>query len=93
MENNAYEIGYSRQKTKKLSYFYSDLLSELLLLRYEFGFKDVSKKDVLSELPSLREFTNKEVEKIYNNAIELLKIKSNIITINDNPFSFKKVSD
>ncbi len=89
MKQDPYLIGYNREKNRKMIYFYVEMLCEILKLRYEYGFKDITDKDVLSELPSLRNFTKSEVDKIYTNAIELLRIKYNIEVIQDNPFVFK----
>ena len=52
-------------------------------------FDNINKKDVLSELPSLRDFTKTKIDEIYENAVKLLHIKYNVEIIQDNPFVFK----
>lgn len=89
MKKDPYLVGYNIQKNRKMIFFYSEMLCEILKLRYEYGFKDITDKDVLSELPGLRNFTKTEVDKIYMNAIDLLKVKHDIEVIQDNPFVFK----
>lgn len=89
MKQDPYLISYSKEKKKKMIFFYSEMLCEILKLRYEYSFKDITDKDVLSELPGLRNFTRTEVDKIYMKAIDLLNIKYDIEVIEDNPFAFK----
>lgn len=89
MEKDPYLIGYNKEKNRKMIFFYVEMLCEILKLRYEYGFKDITDKDVLSELPGLRNFTRTEVDKIYINAIELLNVKYDIEVVEDNPFVFK----
>ena len=52
-------------------------------------YENINRKDVLNELPSLRDFTKKKIDEIYENAIKLLHIKYNVEIIQDNPFVFK----
>lgn len=80
---------YNEIKNNKMIYFYVEMLCEILKLKCDFGIKNITDKDVLRELPSLRNFNGKEVDKIYNNALDLLKIKYDIEVIEDNPFIFK----
>lgn len=89
MKKDSYLILYNKEKNRKMIFFYIDMLCEILKLRYEYGFKDITDKDVLSELPELRNFTRTEVDKIYINAIDLLKVKYDIEVVEDNPFVFK----
>ena len=89
MNKDPYITGYNNEKNRKMNFFYTDLLCEILKLRYEYGFKDLTKKDILIELPSLRNFTKSEIDIIYQNAFELLNIKYNVEVLQDNPFVFK----
>lgn len=93
MKNSVNDEFYNSHKERKIREFYVDLLCEILLLRFEFSCKNVTKKDVLSELPSLREFKRKEVEKIYNDSLKMLDLKYNIKVLNDNPLEFYKESE
>lgn len=58
------------------------------MLRYEFVYEGIYKKDVLDELTSLKDFIKTKIEVIYENATKLLNIKYNIEIIQDNPFIF-----
>lgn len=89
MKKDSYLICYNKEKNRKMNFFYVEMLCEILKLRYEYDFKDITDKDVLSELPELRNFTRTEVDKIYFNAIDLLKVKYDIEVVKDNPFVFK----
>lgn len=90
---DVYDELYFKQKGRKESYFYSQLLCEIIKLRYELGYKEVGKKDVLQELPNLRNFKVDEINTIFKNAIDLLRIKHQLIVLEDNPFSIKKLEE
>lgn len=89
MKKESWDILYDRHKNRKIFAFYTELLCELLLLRFEFSFDNIMKKDILKELPSLREFTSKDVENIYQSAIKMLDLKYNVLVLQENPFVFK----
>ena len=89
MKKDIFEDIYKRQKNSKKEYLYTELLCEIIMLRYEYVYENINRKDVLNELPSLRDFTKTKIEEIYENAIKLLHIKYNIEIIQDNPFVFK----
>lgn len=89
MKKDIFEDTYKRQKNRKKEYLYTELLCEIIMLRYEFVYENITKKDVLDELPSLNDFTKIKIEEIYENAIKLLNIKYSIEIIQDNPFVFK----
>lgn len=88
MKNNDYDKVYLLQKERKIRGFYVDLLCELLLLRYEYSYTDITRKDILSELPSLREFKSSEVDEIYNDSIKMLELKYGIKVLNDTTLKF-----
>ncbi len=88
MKNRVCDEVYNKQKEKIIRGFYVDLLCEILLLHNNLQYKDISKKDVLSELPSLREFKGEEVEKIYKDSLKMLSFKYNIKVIGTNPLKF-----
>ncbi len=48
MNKDPYITGYNNEKNRKMNFFYTDLLCEILKLRYEYGFKELTKKDILS---------------------------------------------
>lgn len=89
MKEDIFKDIYKRQKNKKKEFLYTEFLCEIIMLRYEFVYEDINRKDVLNELPSLRDFTKTKINEIYENAIKLLRIKYNIEIIQDNPLVFK----
>lgn len=89
MKKDIFEDVYKRQKNRKKEYLYTELLCEIIMLRYELVYDNINKKDVLSELPSLRDFTKTKIDEIYENAVKLLHIKYNVEIIQGNPFVFK----
>ncbi len=93
MKKNCYDELYNIHKERKIRAFYVDLLCEILLLRYEFSYKETTKKDVLSELPSLREFKSTEVEKIYNDSLKILELRYRIKVLDDSPLKFVKENE
>lgn len=93
MEKNVYNEVYNLHKQRKIRAFYVDLLCEFLLLTYEFSYENKTKKDILSELPSLREFKSIEVDKIYNDSLKILELRYKIKVLNDSPLKFKKESE
>ncbi|WP_301082360.1 hypothetical protein [Thomasclavelia cocleata] len=93
MKINSYDQAYNIHKQRKIKVHYVDLLCEILLLTYEFSFKDKTKKDVLNELPGIREFKSTEVNKIYNDSLKMLELKYQIKVLNDSPLKFKKESE
>lgn len=70
-------LNYKQMINEKIINSFSDLLSEIIFIYYE-NKKEITKKKILSELPSIREFKKTEVDTIYSNAIELVKEKYNI---------------
>ncbi|MDD6224393.1 MAG: hypothetical protein PUB18_05285 [bacterium] len=89
MKEDIFKDIYKRQKNRKKEFLYTELLCEIIMLRYEFVYENINRKDVLNELPSLRDFTKTKIDEIYENAIKLLHIKYNVEIIQDNPFVFK----
>ena len=53
-------------------------------------YDNISKADVLKELPGIRELKPIQVKTIYEKAIKLLELKYDVIVLQDNPFVFKK---
>lgn len=78
-------MNYKEEIREKTLNSYSDLLSDIIYIYYD-NKKDISKKDILMELLTIRELKKSEVDTILSNAIELTKIKYNIDVL-------KKVSD
>lgn len=78
-------MNYKEEIRKKTFNSYSDLLSDIIYIYYD-NKKDISKKDILMELLTIRELKKSEIDTILSNAIELTKIKYNIDVL-------KKVSD
>lgn len=78
-------LNYKEEIRKKTFNSYSDLLSDIIYIYYD-NKKDISKKDILMELLTIRELKKSEIDTILSNAIELTKIKYNIDVL-------KKVSD
>lgn len=70
-------MNYKQAINEKIIISYTELLSEIIFIYYE-NKKEITKKDILSELPSIREFKKTEVDTIYSNAIKLVKEKYNI---------------
>lgn len=84
MKQDLYIFDYNAEKNRKIDFFYSELLCEILFLQFKYGFKNLDKKNILNELPSLRNFNNNDIDKIYQNTINLLRIKYNIEFLQNN---------
>lgn len=89
MKKDIFDDMYFRERARMEKYFYTQLLCEIIMLRFLNVYDNITKKDVLSELPCLRNFKVPDVESIYKNAITLLSLKHNVEVISDNPFVFK----
>lgn len=65
-------MSYKSEINKKILDSYTDILCEVICIYHKHN-KKITKKEILSELPSLREFKNEEVNFIFNNALKLVK--------------------
>ncbi|MCM1052600.1 MAG: hypothetical protein NC483_01295 [Ruminococcus sp.] len=70
-------MNYKNEIKEKTLNSYSDLLSDIIYIYYK-NKKDISKKDILMELLTIRELKRSEVDTIFGNAIELVKVKYSI---------------
>ena len=80
----------NKAKELQINAIYADALCELILLRYEYVYDNISKADVWKELPGIGELKPIQVKTIYEKAIKLLELKYDVIVLQDNPFVFKK---
>lgn len=78
-------MNYKELINKKILDVNIELLSDIIYIYYDNKI-DITKKNLLSELPGIRELKKSEVDNILNNSIELTKVKYNIDVL-------KKVSD
>lgn len=78
-------MNYKELINEKILKAYTELLSDIIYI-YNDNKIDMTKKNLLSELPGIRELKKSEVDIILSNSIELTKIKYNINVS-------KKVSD
>ena len=90
MKKNPWDKYYNNAKELRINAIYADTLCELILLRYEYVYDNISKADVLKELPGIRELIPIQVKTIYEIAIKLFELKYDVIVLQDNPFVFKK---
>ena len=44
MKQDLYIFDYNAEKNRKIDFFYSDLLCEILFLQFKYGFKNLDKK-------------------------------------------------
>lgn len=93
MAKDIWDKHYERDKERRINAIYSDVLCELLLLRYELVFENIYKKDILKEIPGIRELKPKQIEIIYEKAIKLLQLKYDVTVIQDSPFIFTDNKD
>ena len=80
------------KRTRKL--YDTELLTELLLLNYEFSnykYLGVTGTNIFNNLHKKIKYSNEELEEIKNNAIALLKIKYNIKVKNFETLDFEKL--
>lgn len=89
MVKDPWDKYYNKLKERKINSIYSDVLCEFLLLRYELVYKDIYKRDILKELPGIRELKPRVVENIYNKAVKLLELKYNVRIVQEDPFVFE----
>lgn len=72
-------MNYKELINEKILKAYTELLSDIIYI-YNDNKIDMTKKNLLSELPGIRELKKSEVDSILSNAIELTKEKYNIDT-------------
>lgn len=84
---------YKRDTKIKFIFLYTELITEILLSKYECGYNNETKESILNEIIGLKYFTKKEINIIFNKAIKLLEIKYNIQIINLNPIEFKNINE
>lgn len=72
-------MNYKELINEKILKAYTELLSDIIYI-YNDNKIDMTKKNLLSELPGIRELKKSEVDIILSNAIELTKEKYNIDT-------------
>lgn len=89
MSKDIFEKSYEIHKQRKFEFIYVDFLCEIMLERFLNVDENISKKQVLSELPGIRELKTEEVQTIYNKALNLLKLKYDIEVLSDDPFTFR----
>lgn len=81
------------KKIRKL--FDTKLLSELLLLNYQYSnneYLGITAEDVYNSLSKKNKYTTKEKEQIVKNAIQLLNIEHGINVINYEELNFEKIN-
>ena len=88
---STYDESYNKEKSRIIEYFYSQLLCEIIRIRWELCYENICKKDLLEELPDLRNFKSDEIVRIYKNAIQLLEVKHRIVVTNDNPLKAERI--
>ena len=77
---NIFDIDYSRKEKDLFKYHYTCLLSELLILNYEFSnhkYNCITGNDVFNKLQKRIKLSEKEKQSIISNAISLIEIKYN----------------
>ena len=77
---NIFDIDYSRKEKDLFKYHYTCLLSELLILNYEFSnhkYNGITGNDVFNKLQKRIKLSEKEKQSIISNAISLIEIKYN----------------
>ncbi len=72
-------MNYKELINEKILKAYTELLRDIIYI-YNDNKIDMTKKNLLSELPGIRELKKSEVDIILSNAIELTKEKYNIDT-------------
>ena len=75
-----FDIDYSRKEKDLFKYHYTCLLSELLILNYEFSnhkYNGITGNDVFNKLQKRIKLSEKEKQSIISNAISLIEIKYN----------------
>lgn len=72
-------MNYKELINEKILKAYTELLSDIIYI-YNDNKIDMTKKNLLSELPGIRELKKSEVDIILSNAIKLAKEKYNIDT-------------
>lgn len=71
-------MNYKELINEKILKAYTELLSDIIYI-YNDNKIDMTKKNLLSELPGIRELKKSEVDIILSNAIKLAKEKYNMI--------------
>ena len=77
---NIFDIDYNKKEKDLFKYHYTCLLSELLLLNYEFSnheYNGTTGKDVFNKMKKKIKLSEKEKQNIIDNAISLIEIKYN----------------
>ena len=88
MKKDIFEKSYDIHKQRKFKFIYVDFLCEVILERFLIVDNNITKKQILSELPGIRELKTKEVQAIYDKALKLLRLKYDIEVLSDDPFTF-----
>ena len=90
---NIFDIDYNKKEKDLFKYHYTCLLSELLLLNYEFSnheYNGTPGKDVFNKMKKKIKLSEKEKQNIIDNAISLIEIKYNKKLSNFEKIEFEK---
>lgn len=90
---NIFDIDYNKKEKDLFKYHYTCLLSELLILNYEFSnhkYNGTTGQDVFYKLQKKIKLSEKEKQNIIDNAILLIKIKYNKKLSNFEKIEFEK---
>ena len=88
-------ILFKNEEKKLRKLFDTKLLSELLLLNYQYSnneYLGTTAEDVYNSLSKKIKYTKKEKEQIVKNAIQLLNIEHGINVINYEELNFEKIN-
>ncbi len=83
---------YKEKERKILIYYYTELLSKLLILNYEFSnnkYNGTTGEDVFNILNKKIKLSEKEKQEIITNAITLIKIRNSKNLIDFNKIEFE----
>ena len=86
---------FKREEKKIRKLYDTKLLSELLLLNYQYSnseYLGTTAEDVYNSLTKKIKYTKKEKEQIVKNAIQLLNIEHGINVINYEELNFEKIN-
>ena len=90
---NIFDIDYNKKEKDLFKYHYTCLLSELLILNYEFSnheYNGITGQDVFYKLQKKIKLSEKEKQNIIDNAISLIEIKYNKKLSNFEKIEFEK---
>lgn len=93
---NIFDIDYNKKEKALFKYHYTCLLSELLLLNYEFSnheYNGTTGQDVFYKLQKKIKLSEKEKQNMIDNAISLIKTKYNKKLSNFEKIEFEKFTN